>query len=222
MMRIGLFGGTFDPIHIGHLRAALEVQQAFDLDRVFIIPANLPPHKKGHQVTDAADRLKMVELGVSGYSGFSVSDVELLRSGPSYSIDTINHFKTSSDEDTEIFFISGLDAFLEIDTWKSYKELLRQIAFIVIARPRFDCSDVSSRWKRLEDFIMDQISADYEFSEQSACFIHSGAKPIYIFDVTPLDISSTRIRELVKSGQPITYLVPESVENYVKRRGLYS
>ena len=221
MMRIGLFGGTFDPIHIGHLRAALEVKQGFDLDQIVIIPAAQPPHKKGDQVTAAADRLKMVELGVSGCCGFSVSAVELQRAGPSYSIDTINHFKTSSDEDSEIFFVSGLDAFLEIDTWKSYKKLLRQIAFIVIARPIFDCSDVSSRWKHLEDFIKNKISVDYEFSESSACFIHSGAKPIYIFDVTSLDISSTRIRELVKSGQPITYLVPESVENYVKSRGLY-
>ena len=220
-MRIGLFGGTFDPIHIGHLRAALEVKHGFDLDQIVIIPAALPPHKKGDQVTEAADRLKMVELGVGGRSGFSVSDVELQRSGPSYSIDTINHFKTSSEQDSEIFFISGLDAFLEIDTWKSYKELLRQIAFIVIARPIFDCSDITSRWKRLEDFIKDKISSDYQFSEPSACFIHSGAKPIYTFDVTPLDISSTRIRKLVKSGQPITYLVPEPVENFVKSRGLY-
>ncbi len=220
-MRIGLFGGTFDPIHIGHLRAALEVKQGFGLDRIVFIPAALPPHKKGDQVADAADRLKMVELGVSGYSGFSVSDAELQRSGPSYSIDTINHFKTASDQDSEILFISGLDAFLEIDTWKSYRDLLRQIAFIVIARPMLDCSDTSSRWKRLEDFIKAKISADYSFSESSACFIHSGSKPIYAFDVTSLDISSTRIRELVKTGQPITYLVPESVEDYVKSRGLY-
>ena len=220
-MRLGLFGGTFDPIHIGHLRAALEVKQGFDLDQIVIIPAALPPHKKGHQVTDAADRLKMVELGVGAYSGFSVSDAELQRSGPSYSIDTINHFKASSNQETEIFFISGLDAFLEIDTWKSYKKLLREIAFIVIARPIFDCNDVSSRWKRLEEFIKHKISADYEFSEATASFIHSEAKPIFTFDVTPLDISSTRIRELVNSGQPITYLVPESVEIYVKRRGLY-
>jgi nicotinate-nucleotide adenylyltransferase len=134
-MRLGLFGGTFDPIHIGHLRAALEVKQGFGLDRIVFIPAALPPHKKGDQVADAADRLKMVELGVSGYSGFSVSDAELQRSGPSYSIDTINHFKKSSEPDSEILFISGLDAFLEIDTWKSYRDLLRQIAFIVIARP---------------------------------------------------------------------------------------
>ena len=220
-MRLGLFGGTFDPIHIGHLRAALEVKQGFDLDQIVIIPAAVPPHKKGHQVTEAADRLKMVELGVRDYSGFSVSDAELQRDGPSYSIDTIDHFKAASAKDSDIFFISGLDAFLEIDTWKSYKELLRQIAFIVIARPMFDCEDNTSRWTRLEDFIKNKISSDYQFSESSACFVQSGAKPIYTFDVTSLDISSTRIRELVKTGQPITYLVPESVEKYVKNRGLY-
>ena len=220
-MRIGLFGGTFDPIHFGHLRAALEVKQGFDLDQIVMIPAAQPPHKTGAQLSDAMDRLKMVELGVSGNSGFSVSDVQLQRSGPSYSIDTINHFKTSSGKGTEVFFISGLDAFLEIDTWKSYEELLRQIAFIVIARPIFDGSDTASRWKRLEQYINTTISADYQFSDPSACFIHSDAKPIYIFDVTSLDISSTRIRSLIKKGQPITYLVPEAVENYVNRRGLY-
>jgi nicotinate-nucleotide adenylyltransferase len=220
-MRLGLFGGTFDPIHVGHLRAALEVKHGFDLDQIVIIPAALPPHKKRGRVTDASDRLKMVELGVSGCSGLRVSDVELQRAGPSYSIDTINHFKASSDQDTEIFFISGLDAFLEIDTWKSYRDLLRQMAFIVIARPILDGSDISLRWKRLEDFIKAKISADYEFSDTPACFINANTKPIYIFDVASLDISSTRIRELVKTGQPITYLVPETVENYVKNRGLY-
>ena len=221
-MRIALFGGTFDPIHFGHLRAALEVKQGFELDQIVMIPAAQPPHKTGDQVSDAMDRLKMVELGMSGYSGFSVSDVELQRSGPSYAIDTINHFKTSSSKDTGIFFISGLDAFLEIDTWKSYEELLRQIAFIVIDRPISDGSNTASRWKRLEEFIKTKISADYKFSDPSACFIHSDARPIYIFDVTSLDISSTRIRNLVKSGQPITYLVPEAVENYIIRRGLYT
>ena len=143
------------------------------------------------------------------------------RPGPSYSIDTVNYFQSTLPAGTKLYLILGIDAFLEIDTWKSYKELLEQIAFIVITRPIFDCNDVSSRWKGLEDFIKDKISADYSFSEPSACFIHSRAKPIYTFDVTSLDISSTRIRELVKTGQPITYLVPEAVENYVKSRGLY-
>jgi nicotinate-nucleotide adenylyltransferase len=95
-MRIGLFGGTFDPIHFGHLRAALEVKEGFDLDQIVLIPAAVPPHKTDRQVTDAADRLRMAEMAVKGNSVFTVSDIELKRSGPSYSIDTIDHFKKSS------------------------------------------------------------------------------------------------------------------------------
>jgi nicotinate-nucleotide adenylyltransferase len=220
-MRIGLFGGTFDPIHFGHLRAALEVKEGFDLDQIFLIPAASPPHKTRSDVTDAADRLEMVELAVADNSVFTVSDVELKRSGPSYSIDTINHFKESAPKDSEIFFISGLDAFLEIDTWKSYSGLLKQIAFIVIARPILDCEDHSSRWKRLEDFLRSKISDKYEFSSSISGFEHSEAQPIYTFDVTSLDISSTRIRELVKKRRSIEFLVPEKVEYYIKSRGLY-
>lgn len=220
-MRIGLFGGTFDPIHIGHLRAATEVKQGFNLDQIVFIPSALPPHKTQEAVTDAADRLKMVELAVSGHSGFTASDVELKRSGPSYSIDTIDHFKRAAPKDSGIFFISGLDAFLEIDTWKSYSELLNQVAFIVIARPMFDYNDLASRWSRLEKFIKSKISDEYKFSDSSACFVHSNAKPIYIFDVTALDISSTRIRELIKKDQPVKFLIPEEIESYINNRGLY-
>ena len=220
-MRIGLFGGTFDPIHIGHLRAATEVKQGFNLDQIVFIPAAQPPHKTQEVVTDAADRLKMVELAVSGHSGFTASDVELKRSGPSYSIDTINHFKKAAPNDSGIFFITGLDAFLEIDTWKSYTKLLKQVAFIVIARPMFDYKNLASRWSRLEKFIKSKISDEYKFSDSSACFVHSNAKPIYIFDVTALDISSTRIRDLIKKDQPIKFLIPEEIENYINNRGLY-
>ena len=219
-MRLGLFGGTFDPIHFGHLQAALEVKEGFDLDQIVLIPAAVPPHKTDRQVADAADRLRMAEMAVKGNSVFTVSDIELKRSGPSYSIDTIGHFKKTTPKDTEIFFISGLDAFLEIDTWQSYSDLLKRVVFIVIARPIFDCQDLSSRWKRLEDFLKSKISTKYKLSD-SSCFEHPEAQPIYTFDVTSLDISSTRIRERVKMGQSIEFLVPERVENYIKTRGLY-
>ncbi len=219
-MRLGLFGGTFDPIHFGHLRAALEVKEGFDLDQIILIPAALPPHKTPSKVTDAADRLKMAELAIISNSDFTVSDIELKRSGPSYSIDTINHFKTLTPAGSDIFFISGLDAFLEIDTWKAYTNLLKQVAFIVIARPMLDCQDSSLRWKRLEDFLISKVSSKYKFSD-SSCFEHPEAQPIYTFDVTSLDISSTRIRKLIKTGQSIQFLVPERVEDYIKIRGLY-
>ena len=134
-MRIGLFGGTFNPIHRGHLWAASEVIKRFNLDQFFLIPAALPPHKTPGAVANADDRLEMIHLAIADLSGLTVSDVELNRPGPSYTIDTVRHFKNTLANDSRIYLIMGLDAFLEIDTWKSYTELLEQIAFIVMARP---------------------------------------------------------------------------------------
>jgi nicotinate-nucleotide adenylyltransferase len=220
-MRIGLFGGTFDPIHIGHLRAALDVKEGFNLDQIVLIPAARPPHKTQAEVTRASDRLKMVKLSAAGRSGFAVSDVELKRSGNSYTIDTICHFKRSLSKDIEIFFILGMDAFLEIDTWKSYQALLEQVSFIVMNRPVLDCRETSARWRILENFLKSKISEEYTFSDTGSRFDHPKARPIYIFDVTSLDISSTGIRELVKKGRSIEFMVPEKVERYIKTRGLY-
>ncbi len=134
-MRIGLFGGTFDPVHFGHLRAALEVKEGFGLARVFLIPAAAPPHKAREGVAPAGDRLRMVELAVDGEPGLMPSDVEIRREGPSYTIDTVTHFQREFAGVAEVFLIVGLDAFLEIDTWKSFRELLALVPVIVISRP---------------------------------------------------------------------------------------
>ena len=134
-MRIGLFGGTFNPIHNGHLWAALEVKSGFNLDQIYLIPAAVPPHKTPGMVANAADRLRMIHLAIADLSGIAVADVELRRPGPSYTIDTVKHFKHTLKKGSRIYLVMGLDAFLEINTWKSYKELLEQIAFIVVARP---------------------------------------------------------------------------------------
>ena len=123
-MRFGLFGGTYNPVHIGHLRAALEVKEGFSLDEVFLIPAALPPHKMPGEVADADDRLHMLSLALEDAPGLTISDVELKRSGPSYTIDTVQHFKRNAPDQFQIYLIMGMDAFLEIDTWKSYDELL--------------------------------------------------------------------------------------------------
>jgi nicotinate-nucleotide adenylyltransferase len=220
-MRIGLFGGTFDPIHIGHLRVALEVKEGFNLDQIVLIPAASPPHKTKTEVTKASDRLAMVDLAIDGRSEFAVSDIELKRSGNSYTIDTICHLKKSLAKDIEIFFILGVDAFLEIDTWKSYRDLLEQVCFIVINRPILDSRETSVRWGILENFLKSKISEKYTFSDIGSCFEHPKARPIYIFDVTSLDISSTGIRKLVKKGRSIAFLVPEKVSRYIETRGLY-
>ena len=221
-MRIGLFGGTFNPIHLGHLRAAIEVKEGFNLDQIFLIPAALPPHKISGPVINADDRLEMINLAISGLTGISVSDVELNRSGMSYTIDTVHHFKRSFSEDTRIYLILGLDAFLEIDTWKSYEELLKKTPFIVIARPNQGFPEARLGWEILDDYLKANISEDYEFSESRSCYDLADRQPIHIFDVTALDISSSKIRELVNKGRSIEFLVPLSVVEFIKSKGLYA
>ena len=220
-MRIGLFGGTFNPIHLGHLRAALEVKQGFNLDQIFLIPAAIPPHKFSGEVVNARDRMEMIKLAVLADGDLAVSDVELKRSGTSYTIDTVDHFKQTLPENTCIYLIMGLDAFLEIDTWKSYKQLLEQIPLIVITRPNSisEVQDVDRQ--ALENELKSRISKNYSFSESKSCYEQNGKQPIHIFEVTALDISSTKIRELIKRGASINYLVPHIVAEYIEKKGLY-
>lgn len=220
-MRIGLFGGTFNPIHRGHLWAASEVKKRFNLDQISLIPAALPPHKAPGQVAKADDRLAMINLAVADFSGFTVSDVELNRSGPSYTIDTIRYFKQSLGEDARIYLIMGLDAFIEIHTWKSHQELLEQIAFIVIARPGEGYADARQGWQILAAYLKSTLLADYQFGAADACYTSKGKQPIYIRDVKALDISSTKIREKVKKKQSIEGLVPPGVAGYIRLKGLY-
>lgn len=220
-MRIGLFGGTFNPIHRGHLWAASEVKKRFNLDQISLIPAALPPHKAPGQVAKADDRLAMINLAVADFSGFTVSDVELNRSGPSYTIDTIRYFKQSLGEDARIYLIMGLDAFIEIHTWKSHQELLEQIAFIVIARPGEGYADARQGWEVLAAYLKSTLSVDYQFGAADACYTSKGKQPIYIRDVQALNISSTKIREKVKKKQSIEGLVPPGVAGYIRLKGLY-
>jgi nicotinate-nucleotide adenylyltransferase len=221
-MRIGLFGGTFNPFHLGHLRAALEVKNAFSLDRNYIIPSAIPPHKNNLGLVEAGDRLEMIRQAVSDHPGLVVSDIELKRPGPSYTIDTVNHFKSKFSEGTYLYLIVGLDAFLEIDTWKSYNDLLQIIAFIVIARPDPKWKDASRQRQVLEEFLKLRLSKDYHFSASRFGYFHADKQPIFISKLRLLDISSSTIRKLVKAGESIQSLVPPKVESFIKSKGLYT
>ncbi len=220
-MDIGLFGGTYNPVHFGHLRAALEVKEGFDLDKVFLIPAALPPHKTSGDVADAADRLHMLRLALEDTTGLTISDVELNRSGPSYTIDTVQHFKHSLPDQSRIYLIMGMDAFLEIDTWKSYDELLKQIPFIIINRPKSGSAANDCGWESMEKFLASRISRDYVFSDSQSCYRAKNKQPVYVFEVTSLDISSTRVRNLINTGRSIEYFVPRKVAEYINSKGLY-
>lgn len=220
-MRIGLFGGTFNPIHQGHLRAASEVKKSFNLDKIILVPAALPPHKTPGAVADADDRLNMIHLAIEGLSGITVSDVELNRPGMSYTIDTVYHFKKTLADDSRIYLIMGLDAFLEIHTWKSHAELLEQIAFIVMARSSADYPNARQGWKILEDYLKSTLAADFEFLADPGCYRLKGKAPIHIVDIDALDISSTKIRENVKENKTIEHLVPARVAEFIQSKGLY-
>ena len=155
-MRIGLFGGTFNPIHIGHIQVAFKVKKSISLNKVLFIPSALPPHKEPGNVVDVGDRLEMINLSLSPYPDFVISDVELKRPGPSYTIDTVRHFKSAPGEDATHYLILGSDAFLEIDTWKSYADLFLMVPFIVVMRT-CEGHDAVSRWRALEDFLKSRV-----------------------------------------------------------------
>jgi len=220
-MRIGLFGGTFNPIHRGHLRAAKEVKKGFALDKISFIPSALPPHKESEGVAGASDRMEMIRLAVSDDTDFSISDIEQKRLGPSYTIDTVCLYKTVLPQDTLLYLIVGFDAFLEMDTWKSYMDLFLRIPFIVMERPVPGLSDRRLMWEKFENYLKTKISNRYQFSSSQSGYVHPEKQPVFIFNFKPLDISSTRIRERVSEGKPIHHLVPEKVEAYIQTKGLY-
>jgi len=220
-MKIGLFGGTFNPVHLGHLRAAVEVREGFELDEIYLIPAALPPHKATGEVAAPDDRLNMLNLALGTAGGLKVSDVELKRSGPSYTIDTVAHFKRTLPAESSLFLIMGLDAFLEIDTWKSYRELLALIPFIVINRPHADSRAAGGPWKLLADYLATELAADYSFSASRSAYLARGRQPIYVWEVSALDISSTRIRRAISENRPIDYWVPTKVAEYIRTKGIY-
>ena len=221
MKHIGLFGGTFNPVHLGHVQVIREVKSGFNLDEILIIPTALPPHKKSENVVDAKDRLEMIRLAFLNDPDFVISDVELKRTGPSYTIDTVRYFRTILPESTTLYLIMGLDAFLEIDTWKSYKELFLLIPFIVMFRTLSAEDEKTVGWKSLRNYLRSSISKGYTFSAAQSCYVHDKKQPVFVVDVSPVDISSTTIREHIKKGEPIKHLVPEIIADFIKIKGLY-
>ncbi len=211
-MKLGILGGTFDPIHFGHLRTAEEVAQELNLEKVFLIPSASPPHKQDWPVSPFAHRFEMAKLGARISPVLEVLDVESKREGPSYSIETLKEL-SHTITDAELFFIIGMDAFLEIHTWKHYRDLFKYANFTVIARPGFSSNQV-------EQYMM-EIGIGFKKTSQSTTYDLDVGKKILFMNTTLLDISSTRIRKLVYNGKSIRFLVPNSVNNYILTQNLY-
>ena len=211
--RIGVLGGTFDPVHNGHLAMAEHVLNVFRLDSLLFIPAARPPHKDHSKTTPFPNRLAMLELATQENDRFLVSDLEAHRDGPSYSIDTLVDLKNLLVDKAKLFFVIGMDAFAELNTWKKYRELTDYANLLIIDRP--DCP------LAMVDGVVDQLG-DYSFDPGPACWVapdHQGR--IYPLTVPPVDISSTDIRVSIAEGQAFADLVPISVFQYISEQGLY-
>jgi len=197
MSKIGLFGGTFDPIHKGHTEIAEIVMEKMNLEKIIFIPAGDPPHKLGKKVTDKSDRLNMVKLATSYNSSFLVSDYEIKKEKRSYSVDLIKYFK-SINKDDELFFIIGGDSLYNLPTWYHYEELLGLCNFIVISRPQVEKKN-----------LLDKFSGE--------------EKPprIFFIDDVSIPVSATEIREKIKNGEEVKDYVTEAVYNYIRTKELY-
>lgn len=214
MKKIGLFGGTFNPIHLGHLRSAEEICESFALDRVIFIPASYPPHKDKGDILPASLRGEMVRLAIADNPRFAFSEVELQRPGKSYSVETIAHFRQQYGPETELYFILGLDAFLEINTWKEYAALFALCHFIVMTRPGFEKNFTP-------EHLPVEMTKDFCYDAQKDGYAHHSGFFIFPKEITALDISSTKIRENIRKRRTVKYLLPESVEAFVYQHNLY-
>jgi nicotinate-nucleotide adenylyltransferase len=212
-LKIGLLGGTFDPIHLGHLRLAEEVGEALRLENVYLIPAAFPPHKETKPVTPFTHRFAMTQLAARESPMLEATDLEGRRQGLSYSIETLREFHQLFKSDLELFFILGMDAFLEIQSWREYQKLFDYAHFVVIKRP-----GVSS--ERLEPFLL-SLGVDFKGEGSGETFVFPSGHLLIYKEATLMDISSTYIRERVAEGKSIRFLVTEKVRAYIMEKGLY-
>ncbi len=212
MKRIGLFGGTFNPIHLGHLRGAEEIREAFALDEVIFIPSSIPPHKVTEEIIEARHRLEMVRLATTANPFFSVTDIELSRPGKSYSIDTIRYFRERRPD--HLFFILGRDAFVEIETWREFQGLFSLCNFLVMTRPGVQ------KGAPLPSLPEALIPA-FRYDRENRAWLHTSGHTLYFKEISFLDISSTKIRELIEKGESVRYLIPAEVHVYIQQHGLY-
>jgi len=209
-MRLGVFGGTFNPIHIGHLRAAEEVRENLAFDKIIFIPSFIPPHKNLKGVVEGHKRLEIVRRAIRECTGFDVSSFEIDQGGKSYSIRTLEHLLDIYNATP--YFILGQDAFDEISTWFDVKRLFSVAHFVVMSRP-------GSERKSLNK-ILGSIADTFQPHENG--FVNKHNKKIIYIDITPLDISSSAIRKMIKLGRSIKFLVPPEAESYIKQERIYT
>jgi nicotinate-nucleotide adenylyltransferase len=214
LKRIGIFGGTFNPIHIGHLRSAEEVCETQGLDRILFVPSATPPHKRADGLVSAAHRLAMVRLAIAGNPRFRVSTIEIERAGRSFSVDTLRALRARQPR-AHFAFILGIDAFREIATWKDFRSIFALCDLIVTSRPPLPAV-------ALRPALPVAVRSEFCYRRTSGTLEHRTGNQIVFQRLSDLDISASTLRDRLRHGLSIRYLVPTSVDRYIARHGLYA
>jgi len=213
--RIALYGGTFDPVHIGHLEVARRVQELFDIKKVLFVPAQVAPHKVGKPVTAPFHRYAMLALATQDDPQLAISTFELDSPDRHYTVDTLSHFVSELGESSELFFIMGADSWSEITTWREWQRLLTSVNHIVVTRPGYEIDNYPSVSDRVVDLRGDDKHATFSSVSSST--------RIFVTDVVMKDVSATEIRALAGHGglADLTELVPGPVAKYIKKYRIY-
>jgi len=219
-MRIGLFGGTFNPIHRCHLTIVLQVKERLSLDRILFIPTGDPPHKSSASLAEARHRLAMVRGAIEGTPGLMISEVEIHRPTKSYSIETVRTLQDEWGPEADLFFITGLDAFLELPTWREAAALLRLCHFVVVPRPpsRFAALSSMPLLPPLDPSALAALDGNQDDRLEVAV---PGGPGLTLLALPPCEASASEIREKLRKGLTPSNLLPASVESYIIRHRLY-
>lgn len=216
-MKVGIFGGTFNPVHFGHLRAAEEVRERLDLDRIIFIPSGNPPLKTG-DIAPAEHRFEMLRIAVRGNSFFELSDIECKKRGKSYTVATLRELHVIYPL-TEFFFVLGIDAFLDIPHWWQPQQLMSMTDFVVMSRPGFTFDGLRESPYLREG---EKISGNVGLSRNHTAIVTlASERRAILLEITPLGISSTQIRAFLRQGRSVKYLLPPSVQSYIITHKLY-
>ncbi len=218
-LRLGLFGGSFNPIHNGHLSIARQSQETLQLDRVLFIPTSDPPHKLHQNLAPAKDRYEMVRLAIASAPHFSISDIEFRRPGKSYTIDTIQLLQHEYGATTDLIFLIGLDAFLDFPTWREPERLLSLCSFAVISRPGQSFHSLSNM--TILPSLPAQSLEDLDAGRRATLDIAIGTRRLICLRLSPSEISASHIRARIKQGLPVANLLPPLVESYILHHHLY-
>ncbi len=218
-LQLGLLGGSFNPIHNGHLAIARQTREALGLDQILFVPTGHPPHKHNGSLAPAQDRYEMVRLAISSDPTLAISDVEIRRPGKSYSIDTVRLLQQEYGAQTQLFFLVGLDAFLEFPSWRDPQALLELCQFVILSRPGQSFRSLST--VRLLPPIPYPSLADLDAERISQIKAPLGAQGLICLKLPPCPISASDIRSRIRQGLPVANLLPPTVESYILHHHLY-